>query len=267
MNWNDPRDREIATRHIDAAIAAMARNRALILTLNLVAGLVAVNIYVGSVSLDAKQRANYLMSISSIHRRIENIGCVKNLVESGIQGASIDEIETAILTANSSGRCVLSPEQMSEASSLLFRLRRIHHDVRSVSIGTNIEVSTLGIAVPKSEFAPVAGGLIVLLYAWLLLSFWQLSGATARLSELFKGESVSAAAAKRAAHDILESSYFLRTSSDSTMRYFAYALYYSAPIVFTPPASFVGVLALDAKTMQDLDPPAVWRAADHLVAS
>jgi len=238
---------ELLKRALDAAIGAMSRNRGLLLTINLIAAVVLVTVYLERESFDEKQRRGHLVAVHGIAKRLTDLRLLQDSSDPDIKEP--DNLMTRALKLSGATpapwtNLYIDGEQVSSRRDWLakvgeeiYRLNVVRNEMKYARLPQG-QMLPIGIAVPQNDFVPVAGLLLLVLYSWLLFSFRQLAAIIERIRKLLTGPSESSAEDPKGirrvqgmVREIIEFHFLFRTSKRGAASWFVRALYFSPPIV------------------------------------
>ena len=203
----------------------MARNRALLFTINIVVAVLLVTVYLERWSFDLSLRRGYLLAIEDIKKQLIARGLPGDLVSEG----DVDGIEKVVFEKRTT---TTMPEDWLEAVSFqMFRLRRIKNDMGQIALPAS-QGLPIGLVVPRNDLVPIAGLFLLILYSWLCFSFRQLGSIVTTLRNTFVAEDSDRPDKENAAlfRKIIELHFLFRTSKRGPARFFVLALFYSSPI-------------------------------------
>lgn len=227
---------DLRNRALDAALGAMARNRALLFTINMVAAAVLITVFLERQSFDDLQREHYLFAVQEIKNELTGRGLPASSF--GLDRAHIEQIENWAFECWTNGKVANKPNisidkaWKESVSRQLYRLHRVHNDLSQVALPST-QWLPIGVSVPRNDLVPIAGLLLLILYSWLCFSFRQLAGIILVLRRTFVGDKGAADAegSARFFRDVIELHFLFRTSKRGLARFFVKGLYYSPPIV------------------------------------
>lgn len=231
----------LSTRLLDTAIKAMERNRALLFTINLIAALILVVVYLETASFDNKQRDGHLIvyqfrcnSLNEMLKSVPNVGLVSEEDKKSFRECSDLNKMRGFVTANSTDQA-----QLEAISTQIFRLHRIQNEMREVKLGVaNVAPLIFGIQVPRNDIVIICGVLLVILYTWLAFSFDQLARITTKIKNLFpeahrREEEDGDEGTEATISDLVEINFLFRTSKGGVMSLLVKAIYWLAPVAMT----------------------------------
>ena len=226
---------ELRNRALDAAIAAMARNRVLIFTLNLIAAIVLITVYLESGSFDESYRGGYLFALdnaySKLHEEIPDSLLLSGTIEDDLN--KIEKWAVAVYPGKNKDK-----EWMLKISKQILRIYRIKNEMNLIKLPESPSFP-FGFAIPRNDLVPIAGLLMVLLYAWLKFSFNQLARIVNNLKDFFKNDDDDVE--NNLTHNnsnedkqslftqIISMHYLFRTSEGGASAWLVRALYFSPP--------------------------------------
>ena len=238
---------ELVKRALDAAIGAMTRNRALLFTINLVAAIVLIVVYLELESFDEKQRRGHLVAVHRIAERLVDLGLIGSVSDPKIHRPSKLR-ESAIKKSQEApppwkglefdGKSIATRQEwLMCVGSEVYRLDVVANEMRGTRLPGN-QGLPIGVSVPRNDVVPIAGLLLLLLYSWLLFSFRQLATIIQSIRRLLRvsdesggNDDVQGEQAQSMVREIIEFHFLFRTSKRGPMKWFAHALYFSPPIV------------------------------------
>lgn len=233
----DADKQELRSRALDAAISAMARNRALIFTLNIIAAAVLVTVYLERMSFDEKYRRGYLLGVHSVYQELISLEMPDTLASETDLLEDTGKIERWAFKLFNSKNVEKNKKWLQEVSNQLLRLYRIKNELSSVKLPDSPSFP-IGLAIPRNDLVPIAGIIMVLLYAWLRFSFQQLARIVRTLRDSFvnndpedsthEGKSNQA---ESMFSQIISLHYLFRTSEGGPAAWLVRALYFSPPVV------------------------------------
>lgn len=240
----------LSLRLLDTAIKAMERNRTLLFSLNLIAALVFVVVYVERFSFDKKQRDGYLIAFQGhcqdLNKYLAYLPHYSELkAEEKIpleKCADLDAISSFIIT-NSNDRL-----QLEAISKELLKLHLIQNEMHSIRLETaNVTPLGFGMQVPRNDMFIICGVLLVILYTWLAFSFDQLARITSKIKLLFpETRRPECTAAQATVSDLVEVNFLFRTSQGGITAFLVKTLYWMAPVSMT--VATVNNLYIDTTT-------------------
>ena len=215
---------------LDAAIAAMSRNRALLFSLNLLSAMVVITVFLERADIDNSQREQYVIALQDIQAEMRS---------SKVPDSIFTTADPKVIEQWFFSQPKMELSRRKEISKSLYRLRVVRNDMSKVALPADQHLP-IGIAVPRNDLVPITALLMVSLYAWLVFSFQQLADIIERLRSVFadKGDDYEG---KKQFTDgtllcqplisqIIEFHFLFRTSRGGPTRWFVHALYFSPPI-------------------------------------
>lgn len=236
------------TRLLDTAIKTMERNRTLLFTINLIAALVVVVVYLERYSFDKQQREAHLIAfqerceaLNKALEKVPNWDTVSQEKKDEFKTCSnLDPINAFVVTNS-----LLFPSKEAKEASLkeisksIFRLHVIQNEMKVAKLETaNVTPLGFGLAVPRNDLVIICGVLLIILYLWLAFSFNQHARITEKIKLLFQeSEPEEYNRTQTTLNELIELNFLFRTSTRTPTEIitaiFVWALYLSAPLAMT----------------------------------
>jgi hypothetical protein len=227
----------LSVRLLDTAIKAMERNRTLLFTINMVAALIFVVVYLERFSFDMKQGQGHLIAYKGRCQELNN-----SLASApGWQGLSEDDKKVlagcsdlekirGFIVVN-----VSDQTQIQYLSNQLFRLHIIRNEMNNSKLpGGNVMPLGIGLSIPRNDMVIICGFLLVVLYAWLAFSFAQLARITTKIKQLFPEAKIEECNGTQATvSDLVDVNFLFRTDEGGMAALMVRILYLLAPISMT----------------------------------
>jgi hypothetical protein len=253
-------NQQLNIKLLETAIGAMQRNRALLFTINLIAALVIVLVYLERFSIDKAQMEGHLIAYhgrcNELRKEMEKTSRWIALGPDGrnqFKGFPGEMEETSQWDALSqedkiefNGCSELDKvsevihAQIGDTALLkrmgksLFKLYQNRNDIATVKLGT-ADVTPLGIGlqVPRNDMYIILGVLLVTLYTWLAFSFNQHARITTKINRMFPEPDDGGKETQATVNDLVDLNFLFRTTESRRTRWAVKTLYWLAPISMT----------------------------------
>jgi hypothetical protein len=232
-------NQNLNTRLLDTAVKAMERNRTLLFTINLIAALVVVVVYLERYSFDMQQREAHLVVFQERCSKLnESVTKIYNWAELSEKERNeycgcydLDKIRS-YLTVNQSQ---YSKKEIEENSRTLSKLYLIRNEMSSTKLDTaNVSPLGFGLPVPRNDLIIISGILLLVLYTWLAFSFSQHARITEKIKLLFSENNVEENnPARTTINELIDLNFLFRTNDRSIVTFLVKVLYFSAPVSMT----------------------------------
>lgn len=216
---------------IEAAVTAMKRNRALLLTINLIGALMLVTIYVERFSFDEIQRENYLFAFLDIKGKVDALG-VDIDDATALNAVLLSSLEERVIGKWEEWKS--DPEKRKKASSQLYRLRRLYAEMNRLQLPSN-QIIPIGLSVPHNDVVPIAGLFLVLLYGWFYCSHSNFNYILRKIKTSFLAS--ESKVIDQTELDVfwqsLDLHFLFRTSELGMTKLFVKGLFFSPPVIMS----------------------------------
>lgn len=225
--------KEVGKRFLDASIKVMERNRTLLFTINLIAALVLVIIYLERISIDTNQHTGHLIAYSdackSLKSKSVNLGLSSN--EQDIVNKCSDLAQIGGIFASRE----INQDILKQISKDLYRLNRIQNDMKSIKLDSAVVAPLgFGLPVPRNDLTLICGILMVLFYTWLAFSFKQHARIIKEVTlELQKEDNGVKTNILETFNRVVEVNFMFPTQGKGLTPFFVKLLYFAAPISMT----------------------------------
>jgi hypothetical protein len=230
-------NQSLSTRLLDTAIKAMERNRALLFTINLIAALIFVIVYLDRYSFDMQQGKGHLIAyqghcekLSGKLRQLPGWSQIPPEEVRFFDGcADLNRIR-GFITAN-----IKDSSTLAEVSEPMYRLHIIQNEMGSIRLPAgSMTPLGIGLPTPRNDMIIICGVLLVILYIWLAFSFEQLARVTAKITTLFpERDSEKGDTPRATVSDLVELNFLFRTSKGGAAKILVKGLYLLAPIAMS----------------------------------
>lgn len=235
-------------RLLDTAIKTMERNRTLLFTINLIAALILVVVYLERYSFDYQQQESHLIAFQErcelLNKALEtvpnwNVSPQKDKNE--FKACSdLDAINAFVITNSPFFPSTETKEaSLKEIGKSIFRLHVIQNDMKAAKLETaNVTPLGFGLTVPRNDLVIICGVLLVILYSWLAFSFSQHARIIEKIKLLFQeSEPEEHNRTQTTLNELIELNFLFRTSTRNLKEIittiFVRTLYLSAPLAMT----------------------------------
>jgi hypothetical protein len=231
------KSQHLSEKLLDTAISSMQRNRTLLFTINLIAALILVVVYMERYSFDMKQREGHLIAYKDrckeLNQGLPSVPHWNDLSaddQNSFKGcADLDKIQAFVISNTENAA------QLEALSVPFYKLRRIRNEMNTVKLPEG-SVAPLGIGVPvsRNDMVIICGFLMLILYTWLAFSFEQLARITAKIKQMYpEPRSAEAHESQATVKDLVDVNFLFRTDEPGLAAFFVKVLYLLAPISMT----------------------------------
>ncbi len=230
-------NQHLSVKLLDTAIKAMERNRTLLFTINLIAALIFVVVYLERFSFDMKQGEGYLIAYQERCQELNRLiastpgwPAVSEEEKKSFEGCQDLNKIRGYITANSTDK-----DQLEAVSRQMYRLHIILNEMSATKLPTaNVVPAGIGLVIPRNDMVIICGVLLVILYAWLAFSFEQLARVTAKIRQLFpEAKLVEGNGTQASVSDLVDINFLFRTDEGGMAAKLVKGLYLLAPISMT----------------------------------